>query len=118
MYALYGPERSKVEAEETLRAIDGLRLTVLRPPLVYGPAVKANFLALMRAVALGLPLPLAGPLTRLLPATAAAAPALHWSVWLVVVTILLVTSFRLLAIERSHARRAREERADAPDLAV
>jgi nucleoside-diphosphate-sugar epimerase len=52
--------RSKVDAEETLRAIDGLRLTVLRPPLVYGPAVKANFLALMRAVALGLPLPLAG----------------------------------------------------------
>ena len=52
--------RSKAEAEERLRAIDGLRLTVLRPPLVYGPGVKANFLALMRAVALGLPLPLAG----------------------------------------------------------
>ena len=52
--------RSKVEAEEALRSIEGLRLTVLRPPLVYGPAVKANFLALMRAVARGLPLPLAG----------------------------------------------------------
>jgi nucleoside-diphosphate-sugar epimerase len=52
--------RSKVEAEETLRGIAGLRLTVLRPPLVYGPGVKANFLALMRALASGLPLPLAG----------------------------------------------------------
>ena len=49
--------RSKVEAEEALRSIEGLRLTVLRPLLVYGPAVKANFLALMRAVARGLPLP-------------------------------------------------------------
>src|SRR5687767_9685042 len=52
--------RSKAEAEEALCAIPGLRLTVLRPPLVYGPAVKANFLALMRAIASGLPLPLAG----------------------------------------------------------
>ena len=51
--------RSKAQAEEALRAIPGLRLTVLRPPLVYGPAVKANFLALMRAIARGMPLPLA-----------------------------------------------------------
>jgi nucleoside-diphosphate-sugar epimerase len=42
-----------------LRAVPGLSLTVLRPPLVYGPGVKANFLALMRAVARGWPLPLA-----------------------------------------------------------
>ncbi len=52
--------RSKAQAEEALRAIPGLRLTVLRPPLVYGPAVKANFLALMRAISRGMPLPLAG----------------------------------------------------------
>jgi nucleoside-diphosphate-sugar epimerase len=52
--------RSKAHAEEALRAIPGLRLTVLRPPLVYGPAVKANFLALMRAIGRGIPLPLAG----------------------------------------------------------
>jgi nucleoside-diphosphate-sugar epimerase len=52
--------RSKVEAEKALRAIGGLQLTVLRPPLVYGPGVKANFLALMRAIARGVPLPLAG----------------------------------------------------------
>jgi nucleoside-diphosphate-sugar epimerase len=38
----------------------GLELVILRPPLVYGPAVKANFRALMRLVASGLPLPFAG----------------------------------------------------------
>lgn len=50
---------SKARAEDALRAIPGLRLTVLRPPLIYGPAVKANFLALMHAIARGIPLPLA-----------------------------------------------------------
>ncbi len=52
--------RAKAAAETALRAIPGLALTVLRPPLVYGPGVKANFLALLRAVARGWPLPLAG----------------------------------------------------------
>jgi len=33
---------------------------VLRPPLVYGPGGKANFLRLVRAMAIGLPLPFAG----------------------------------------------------------
>ena len=51
--------RAKAAAEAALRAVPGLSLTVLRPPLVYGPGVKANFLALMRAVARGWPLPLA-----------------------------------------------------------
>ena len=51
---------SKARAEETLRAVDGLDLVVLRPPLVYGPRVKANFLRLLRAVDRGVPLPLAG----------------------------------------------------------
>jgi UDP-4-keto-D-QuiNAc 4-reductase len=37
----------------------GLDLVILRPPLVYGPAVKANFRALMRLVASGVPLPFA-----------------------------------------------------------
>jgi UDP-glucose 4-epimerase len=50
---------AKAAAERGLRAIAGLRLTVLRPPLVYGPGVRANFLALLRAVARGWPLPLA-----------------------------------------------------------
>jgi nucleoside-diphosphate-sugar epimerase len=51
---------SKARAEDALRAVPGLRLVVLRPPLVYGPGVKANFLALARAIARGWPLPLAG----------------------------------------------------------
>jgi nucleoside-diphosphate-sugar epimerase len=38
----------------------GLELVILRPPPVYGPAVKANFRALMRLVASGMPLPFAG----------------------------------------------------------
>lgn len=50
---------SKAQAEQALRAIPGLRLAVLRPPLVYGPGVKANFLSLLKAVARGMPLPLA-----------------------------------------------------------
>jgi nucleoside-diphosphate-sugar epimerase len=52
--------RAKAAAEAGLRAVPGLTLTVLRPPLVYGPGVQANFLALMRAVARGWPLPLEG----------------------------------------------------------
>jgi len=55
---------SKARAEDALRAIAGLRLVVLRPPLVYGAGVKANFLALMRAIDRGLPLPLAGIVNR------------------------------------------------------
>lgn len=54
--------RSKQEAEERLAKVareTGMRITVLRPPLVYGPGVKANFAALMRLVASGLPLPFA-----------------------------------------------------------
>ena len=51
--------RSKAAAEAALRSLAGLRLTVLRPPLVYGAGVKANFLALARAIARGVPLPLA-----------------------------------------------------------
>ncbi len=46
--------RSKVDAERTLTAIAGgtpLEPIVLRFPLVYGPRVKGNFLALLDAVA-------------------------------------------------------------------
>lgn len=52
---------SKREAEDGLRdlsAITGLEVVIVRPPLVYGPGVKANFAALIRAVQRGLPLPL------------------------------------------------------------
>ena len=54
--------RSKLEAERALTGIAeraGMELMVLRPPLVYGPGVKANFLRLLGWVDSGLPLPLA-----------------------------------------------------------
>ena len=53
--------QSKHEAEQGLRqlsAATGMEVVIIRPPLVYGPGVKANFAALMRAVQRGLPLPL------------------------------------------------------------
>jgi len=53
---------SKWEAELALARIGartGLQTVVLRPPLVYGPGVKGNFLEMMRVVARGIPLPLA-----------------------------------------------------------
>jgi nucleoside-diphosphate-sugar epimerase len=52
---------SKWEAEEALRSVaakTALEVAVVRPPLVYGPGVRANFLRLMRLVNRGLPLPL------------------------------------------------------------
>jgi nucleoside-diphosphate-sugar epimerase len=52
---------SKMEAEQGLRQIaaeTGMEMVIIRPPLVYGPGVKANFAALMRAVQRGWPLPL------------------------------------------------------------
>jgi nucleoside-diphosphate-sugar epimerase len=52
---------SKLAAEQALAGLGGaMDVTVLRPPLVYGPGVKANFLALFSAVARGVPLPLGG----------------------------------------------------------
>ena len=53
--------QSKYEAERCLRKIaaeTGMEVVIIRPPLVYGPGVKANFAALMRAVQRGYPLPL------------------------------------------------------------
>lgn len=52
--------QSKWDAEQGLKEIaaqTGMQLTILRPPLVYGPNVKANFFNLMRAVDYGFPLP-------------------------------------------------------------
>jgi nucleoside-diphosphate-sugar epimerase len=54
---------SKHEAETGLRrlAIDtGMEVAIVRPPLVYGRGVGANFRAMMGAVARRLPLPLGG----------------------------------------------------------
>jgi len=50
--------RAKLQSEEALAA-SGASVTIIRPPLVYGPGVKANFLALIRLVDRGLPLPFA-----------------------------------------------------------
>jgi nucleoside-diphosphate-sugar epimerase len=53
--------RSKWEAEQALAQIGnetGLEYAILRPPLVYGPGVGANFARLMQWVARGVPLPL------------------------------------------------------------
>jgi nucleoside-diphosphate-sugar epimerase len=52
---------SKCEAEVGLREIartSGMSVVIVRPPLVYGPGVKANFRTLQRAVRRGLMLPL------------------------------------------------------------
>lgn len=52
---------SKWEAEQGLQRIareTGLEVVILRPPLVYGPGVKANFLRLMKTIQRGWPLPL------------------------------------------------------------
>jgi UDP-glucose 4-epimerase len=53
---------SKAEAEQGLLALaaqSAMRVTILRPPLVYGPGVGGNFLTMLRWVERGLPLPLA-----------------------------------------------------------
>ena len=52
--------QSKLEAEQALQQYareTGLEVVIVRPPLVYGPGVKANFLNLMKLVRLGAPLP-------------------------------------------------------------
>lgn len=54
--------RSKWEAEKALLALSknsGMEVVIVRPPLVYGPGVGANFLSMMRWVKKGVPLPLA-----------------------------------------------------------
>ena len=59
---------SKREAETGLSELaagsgmagSGMKVAILRPPLVYGPGVKGNFLSLLRLIERGVPLPLAG----------------------------------------------------------
>jgi len=54
---------SKWEAEQRLLervAGTAIEAVIVRPPLVYGPGVKGNFLRLLRLVNSGLPLPFAG----------------------------------------------------------
>jgi nucleoside-diphosphate-sugar epimerase len=54
--------QSKLDTEHALFALasrsSGFEVTVIRPPLVYGPGVKANFASMMDWVNRGIPLPL------------------------------------------------------------
>jgi nucleoside-diphosphate-sugar epimerase len=55
--------RSKWLAEQALHEVSrtgGLEVAAIRPPLVYGPGVKANFLRLLRLIDKGVPLPFGG----------------------------------------------------------
>ncbi len=58
---------SKWESEQTLYQISaesGIEIVILRPPLVYGEGVGANFGRLLNLVAKGIPLPLASVSNR------------------------------------------------------
>lgn len=58
---------SKAEAETLVREMceaAGIAWTILRPPLVYGPGVAANFQRLLRLALSGLPLPLGAARNR------------------------------------------------------
>ena len=51
---------SKYEAEQGLLALakeTGMEVVIIRPPLVYGPGVRANFASMMKWVNKGIPLP-------------------------------------------------------------
>jgi UDP-glucose 4-epimerase len=53
--------RSKKTAEDGLRKLvlgTGMDLVVIRPPLVYGPGVKGNFLSMMNLINKNIPIPL------------------------------------------------------------
>tara|TARA_R110001583_G_C5671425_1_gene411180 strand:- start:4945 stop:5904 length:960 start_codon:yes stop_codon:yes gene_type:complete len=51
---------SKYEAEQGLLALakeTGMEVVIIRPPLVYGPGVRANFASMMKWINKGVPLP-------------------------------------------------------------
>lgn len=55
---LYGMSKAAAEAGlRTLARDSDMRISVIRPPLVYGAGAKGNFALLTRAVNLGMPLP-------------------------------------------------------------
>lgn len=58
---------SKAEAESALQELGrktGMEIVIIRPVLVYGPGVGANFGTMMRAVSRGIPLPLGNATNR------------------------------------------------------
>jgi len=57
---LYGMSKAAAEAGlRTLARDSDMKISVIRPPLVYGAGAKGNFALLTRAVNLGMPLPFA-----------------------------------------------------------
>ena len=57
-FGAYAVSKRKAElALEEIRRGKDLDVVIIRPPLVYGPGVRANFLRLIRVVDRGLPLP-------------------------------------------------------------
>ncbi|MBT9507355.1 SDR family oxidoreductase [Rhodoferax sp.] len=55
----YGLSKSEAEVGLIKLGLEtGMQIVIIRPPLVYGPNVKANFAALLRTVQRGWPLPL------------------------------------------------------------
>lgn len=58
---------SKWEAEQALHRVaqeTGLEVVIVRPPLVYGPGVKGNFIQLLKVLRFGVPLPFASICNR------------------------------------------------------
>ena len=123
--------RAKLAIERALAGAaeaTGLELVILRPPLVYGPGVKANFRALIRVVASGVPLPFAGIENRrsliflgnLVDATAIAClrPDAAGRVLLVRDALDLSTPELVTALAEGLGRRARLFALPAPILAL
>lgn len=90
----YGQAKLATEQALTRTAQEtGIEFVILRPPLVYGPGVRANFRALLELVASGVPLPFAALGNRRslvfidnlvdLIAVAASHPATAGGIWLV-----------------------------------
>lgn len=51
---------SKLEAEQALLQLaqsSGMQVVIIRPPLIYGPGVRANFRSMLRWLSVGVPLP-------------------------------------------------------------
>jgi ubiquinone biosynthesis protein len=95
--------RSTRHAEQVMEVVTGM----LRWAVLALAAVGAMIVA-----AREMPPSLALPVRRAVPALLAAAPALHWSLWLAAVAALVIASLRLAAVERSFAQHPRESPED------
>lgn len=58
--------KSKLNGEEAIRALhdESFIVSIVRPPLVYGPGVKGNMISLLKLANLPLPLPLKNEVNR------------------------------------------------------